>query len=123
MTPAEAAATALAPLVKRLLDCAFALSHPRFWLTNDHACPFHDALVNDLIDMGAPVVRVDDHHTSVGGVVLWTQNYPYAYGCIATPGVITAEDRLPYRRTKRRLYRYIARRLNNEALTKARGEA
>lgn len=106
-------------MLKRFLDCVFAIGHPAFWLSNYRSSAKYDELINTLIDEGATVIPRGLYHVELGGVVLWASNYPYAYGYNTASGDVC----LPYRRTRKRLCEYIATNVNAAVLKKARGEA
>lgn len=105
-------------MLKRFLDCVFAIGHPAFWLSNYRSSAKYDELINTLIDEGATVIPRGTYHVELGGVVLWATNFPYAYGYNTS----SADTILPYRRTRKRLWDYITASNCAAALKKARGE-
>ena len=91
--------------MKRFLDIVFAITHPRFWISNYKTDAKHDALINRILDINSPVRFDGKFVADVGNTRLWVSNYPYAFGH-AYP-VKDDDCVLPYRRTRQRLKRYI----------------
>lgn len=52
---------------------------PKYWLQNYPTSWEWDALLNDILDT-AEVVIPGYHTTTIDGVEIWTENWPYAYG-------------------------------------------
>lgn len=52
---------------------------PKFWLMNHPYNKHWDEQLNKLLDR-VDVKPVDDFTHTIGGVGVWTSNYPYAYG-------------------------------------------
>lgn len=92
---------------KFLLDTLYTLC-----TLNQRACLIghinyaHDKLINDLIDNDAPVVEVNEYTHLLGDYLLWTVNYPYAYGQIHKGDNLE----VPHPRTVARLRSYLYER-------------
>lgn len=55
---------------------------PNCWTRNYNTSKELDGLINDMLDSGANIEIIDEYTTKLGGVILWTSNFPYAYGRI-----------------------------------------
>lgn len=93
-------------LTKRFIDIAWALVHPKFWISNRPSCPDVDRVINKMIDhdvfvaVGRHTAITSDKHE------VWVSNYPYAFGDIRTGGY-GSTCLLPYRRTRARLKKHL----------------
>ena len=79
------------------------LTSPLCWLRCEATNTDLDAAINKLLDAGADITS-NEYTTRLGPLILWTENFPYAYG-----GDYTIKGGgLPTRRTVFRLYDAIA---------------
>ncbi|TWI32754.1 hypothetical protein [Paracoccus sulfuroxidans] len=80
----------------------------------------YDRMVNALID-GGMIELVDNYTVRSGLLVMWIQNYPYAYGRPYSCGVSESLTLSPW--TKRRLRNHVRDLSTLRALEKVRGAA
>ena len=71
---------------------------PRYWGQNYPTCREWDAVLNGLLDAFDPAPGM--HTANLGGIEVWTQNWPYAYGSQYSP---LKSELLPMVRTRKRL--------------------
>lgn len=100
---------------KRLSNFLFRIFNPSFWFQNYPSDDAIDILLNVLMDADAPV-KVGSHQTELGSLIVWTSNWPYAYGTINGMG-----GGLAYPITRIRLKKYIARKVGERELERMRG--
>lgn len=84
--------------------------NPAFWIQNYKFNRKVDNVIRTLIERKAPVSDNNSAYTTiVGGVMIWTSNYPYAYGRIRLgAGYNETDIKLrPSRRTIKLLREYI----------------
>lgn len=82
----------------------FTLLRPTYWISNYETCKVTDTIINQLITSNSEVRVFNQFTTKIGKYVVWTGNYPYAYGSIF------GEDEpegLPRNITRKRLKDYI----------------
>ena len=87
---------------KRFLDILFAITHPSYWHSNHVSLKSYDTWLNEQMDNKVEITFIDQRVAKLGNTLIWTSNYPYAFGCRWGKSEI-----LPYRRTRRRLLEYI----------------
>ena len=92
--------------MKRLLDILFAIASPLYWISNEPSSNSYDNLVNQWIETDADVELVDKYTVLVNEHMVWTSNYPYAYGYLYGKSRV-----LPYRRTRKRLKKFIEQKI------------
>ena len=88
-------------LNKRIIDIAWALVHPNFWVSVGPSCPKVDRIINKMIDHDVFVACGRYYAVTVDKHEVWVSNYPYGFGEIGNT------KRLPYRRTRARLKKYL----------------
>lgn len=64
--------------MKALKNIKF-LFMPDFWIMNKEYSKEWDKYLNELIDTGV-FERISEYRHLIGGVDVWTSNYPYAFG-------------------------------------------
>lgn len=101
-------------LVKILQNLSY-IFRPRFWISNYPVDMQWDRELNQMMDEGRDFVR--EQHVTVfeGNIVVWTSNYPYAYGSLEHRGKpdliyrLGGRSSLPRRCTRERLFKYVQR--------------
>lgn len=88
--------------MQNIIDFFRYLFKPTFWFSNASVDLEWDSILNKLLDE-ATDVRPGHHVSNIGGVAIWTSNYPYAYGSPYLQDL----DILPKRRTRERLRKLI----------------
>lgn len=88
-------------LNKRIIDIAWALVHPNFWGSVGPSCPKVDRIINKMIDHDVFVACGSHYAVTVDKHEVWVANYPHGFGSIRNT------KRLPYRRTRARLKKYL----------------
>ena len=83
--------------MKRLSDFFYRLIRPSFWIQNHRTDYKYDEILNELLDNHEIIIR-SNNTIILNGLVVWTSNYPYAYGI-----PYDKEDILPRPRTRVRL--------------------
>lgn len=96
---------------------------PRFWLQNSKTNNEWDAILNDLMDEHTPIIETGG--ARFGNILVWTNNWPYAYG---TPSPVGSNypDYMPRVATRKRLRRImneIERKAEEEEMNKLRRKA
>ena len=56
------------------------IATPSCWLQNYTYSSLWDRELRRMLDKGDKIVIVDNYYVKIGGVEVWVENYPYAYG-------------------------------------------
>ena len=95
-----------------LLDCIGVIFDPRFWLRNERVSREWGELLEAQLDV-SDISALGPLYANIGGVKVWIENWPYAYGSRAHSSC------LPPRRTAIRLRKAV----DSALLSKIKGEA
>jgi hypothetical protein len=55
---------------------------PKYWVRNHETSKTVSAFINDALDRGCEVRRLNQHEIELDGMVIWAGNYPYSYGML-----------------------------------------
>jgi hypothetical protein len=76
---------------------------PKYWFQNYKVSWKWDSTLNDILDNAEEVV-FSYHTTTIDGVEIWTENWPYAYGHPYNRGPVNF---LPSVKTRLRLKKFV----------------